>query len=426
MAYPDRSRIVRYVGLAAVVFVVVALLFPMVDGLNVAGFFGDKTYLIILQDNAEIRPTGGLMACMGVLTVHNGNIASLHYYYENSSELRGIVNLDGPASFTEFFGVNSATLFDSNVQYNFASFAPKMQSDFYNATGTKVDGIIALDFTAVQEILKITGPIPVSGAVITSRNVADQLHYDSGTARGEKTSLTSDVSTLTYDIASLVRDSSVQQKLALYSTLQTLENEGHVLIYPNQGFWFRSAVGDAAGGSTPPATDSISVVDTTLGTGKADFGVNRTIDYHVELLSDGSAISTLTLTYVNGNWWNYDVFSTALVPPGAQLVAVQNTTHAFRGPLVTNGDGFTALSSRMLVSANTTGSVTYTYTLPNVVAGTGVWHEYTLNVQKQAGINSYILNASVQLPPGATTIRAENVGSNQVFDGDAHVSVVYT
>ena len=429
MADADRSRVVRYVALVAILLVVASLLFPVLDGLSGTGFFGDKTYLIILQDNDEIRGTGGLMDVLGLLTVHDGTITSLQYQYVSSdtrSTWNPIVNLDAPESFTKFFGMDSAALSDSNVQYDFASFAPKMQSDFYNATGQRVDGVIALDFTAVEAIMNVTGPITVSGEVITSRNVADRLHFDSGTAGAGKTSLTSLVSTLTSDLARLIRDSSVPQKLALYTTLQTLENEGHVLIYPNQGFWFRSAGGNAAGESTPPAADSISVVDTTLGTAKADFGVTRTIDYHVQLFSDGSAVSTLTLTYTNGNWWDYDVFSTTLVPAGAQLVSAQNDTHAFLGPVVTNGDGVTALSSRILVSANTTGSVTYTYTQPNVVSGSGIGNHYDLYIHKQAGINSYILNASVQLPPGATMIHAENVGSNQVFDGDAHVSVVYT
>jgi len=73
------------------------------------------------------------------------------------------------------------------------------------------------------------------------------------------------MSTLTFDLMRLIRDSSIQQKLALYTTLQTLENEGHVLIYPNPGFWFRSAGGE----SVPTGAGSISVADTTLGTGKA-------------------------------------------------------------------------------------------------------------------------------------------------------------
>ena len=422
MADPDRSRIVRYVALAVIVLMVAALIFPIADGLSVAGFFGDKTYLIILQDNDEIRSTGGLTDVMGLVTVHDGTIASLQYYYRLSPQLQSLVQLDGPASFTNFFGVNAAKLSDSNVQYNFASFAPKMQSDFYNVTGNKVDGIIAVDFTAVEALMAITGPVTVSGEVITSRNVADRLHFDAGTVGNATTGV---LSTLTFDLARLVLDSSVSQKLALYTTLQTLESEGHVLIYPSQGFWFRNAGGSAASESAPPGTDSLSVVDTNLGSQKADFGVNRTIDYHVQLFSDGSAISTLTLSYTNGCWWNYDVFSTALVPPGAELVAVQNTTHAFKGPEVTNGNGFTALSSGLNVSANTTGSVTYTYIQPNVVSASGIAHHYDLYIQKQAGIDSYVLNVSVQLPTGATMIHTENVGSNQVFNGDARVSVVY-
>jgi len=423
MACPDRSCIVRYVALAAVLLVVASLLFPVLDGLNVTGFFGDKTYLVVLQDNDEIRGTGGLMDVLGLITVHDGSISNLQYQYISTginSTWNPIVNLNAPPSFTQFFGVDTAQLSDSNVQYNFASFAPELQSDFYNATGKQVDGIIALDFTAVQAIMNVTGPITVSGEVITSRNVVDRLHYYSAAAEGAKTSLTSLVSTLTIDLAGVIRNSSLQQKLALFATLQTLESEGHVLIYPNQGFWFRTAVA-----STPAATDSISVVDNTLGSEKADFSVNRTIDYHVQLFPDGSAVSTLTLTYTNGNWWDYDVFSTALVPPGAELTSVQNATQEFKGPLVTNGDGYTALSSRMLIAANSTGSVTYTYIQPNVVSGIGMWHSYDLYIQKQAGITSYILNASVQLPPGSTMIHEANVGSNQVFTGDAQVSVVY-
>jgi Protein of unknown function (DUF4012) len=420
MADPDRSRVVRYVALAAIALVVAALLFPIADGLSVVGFFGDKTYLLILQDNTEIRSTGGLMSVMGLVTMHNGNIASLQYYYRESPQLQALVKLDGPQSYTQFFDADRAKLYESNVQYDFAAFSPKMQSDFYNVTGHRVDGIIAFDFTAVEAVMNITGPMTVPGEVITSANVADRLHYDSGTSGGAMTEL---MSALTVDLGRLILDSSVPQKLALYTTLQTLENEGHVLIYPHQGFWFRSA----ASKSAPPGADSISVVDTTLNrSAKADFGVNRTIDSRVQLFSNGSAISTLTLSYTNGCWWEYDVFSTALVPPGAELMAVQNTTHAFKGPEVTNGDGFTALSSSLNVSANTTGSVTYTYIQPNVVSASRIAHHYDLYIQKQAGITSYVLNVSVQLPPGATMIHAENVGSNQLFEGDAHVSVVYT
>ena len=52
--------------------------------MSVAGFFGDKTYLVILQDNDEIRGTGGLMDVLGLFTVHDGTIASMQYQYVSS------------------------------------------------------------------------------------------------------------------------------------------------------------------------------------------------------------------------------------------------------------------------------------------------------------------------------------------------------
>jgi len=82
----NSSRTRRYVALALIVVIIAVLLLPTFDALSVAGFFGDKTYLIILQDNAEIKSTEGLMTVMGVLTTHDGNIASREYRSWNSPQ----------------------------------------------------------------------------------------------------------------------------------------------------------------------------------------------------------------------------------------------------------------------------------------------------------------------------------------------------
>jgi len=125
---------------------------------------------------------------MGLVTFRDGNIASLQYYYRDySPELQVLVRLDEPDSFAQFFGANYTRLKDSNVEYDFDSFASKMQSDFYNVTRHKVGGVIviAVDFTAVEAVMNITGPITVSDGVMTSGNVADRLHYYSG-PRGQR------------------------------------------------------------------------------------------------------------------------------------------------------------------------------------------------------------------------------------------------
>jgi hypothetical protein len=422
MCASHKSHKGRWIALAALGIVLAALLFPMVDGLSATGFLGDKTYLVVSQDNSEIRGTGGLITVVGVLTIHNGHIAQVHYYYSHTSEdLQTFVPLDGPESFMTFFNVDSAKLFDSNNQYDFASFAPKMQSDWNSIAGQQVDGVIGLDFTAAQAILNITGPITASGDVITSGNVFHRLEYYSATSQGE--SMADIMSALTYSAFALVADASVPQKLALYNTLRTLANEKHFFIYPEVGLLLQNA--DGQNQSRAPNADSISIVETNLGNAKADFGIGRAIDYHVELLSDGSAVSNLTLTYTNGDWWSSDLFAEAVVPPGAKLLATYNTTNQFIGPQVTNDENFTVFSSRFILQPYSTTRITYLYTMPDRVYGNGIGSHYDLYAIKQGGINRYTLNASVQLPAGATLIHAENVGSNLVFTNDAHVSVVY-
>jgi hypothetical protein len=412
-----------YIALFVLGVMIVSLLVPLSDGLRLEGFFGEKTYLILLQDNDEIRGTGGLIGVIGLITLHNGQVVKAEFHHvasETNDSWNPIVPVNEPESFTTFFGVNSAHLSDSNMQYDFASFASKMQSEFYNVTGKKVDGIIALDFTAVEAIMRLTGPVLVSGEIITDRNVVDRLHYYSSIGGGAETSLTSVISRVMFSLTRAVRDSSVPQKLAFYSTLRTLQDEKHVLTYPNSDFFFTKA-----GDERPAMADFISVVDTTLGTAKADFGVNRTIDYNVQLLSDGSAIANLTLTYTNNCWWDYDVFSTAVVPAGAELLTAHNVTDNFKGPAVTSGAGFTAFSSRLLVGADSSGSVQYTYKIPNAVQRSILMQHYDLCVDKQAGVTRYALSVNVTVPPGATVVSAENARSNQMLTRNAHVTIVY-
>src|SRR5665647_54692 len=130
----------RWIALAVLGLVLATLLFPVVDGLSAAGFFGDKTYLIILQDNSEMRGTGGIIALVGVVTIHNGHITDLRYYYSHTSnELQADVYLDGPESFTTFFNVDVALLRDSNNQYDFASFAPKVPVSYTHLRAHETD-----------------------------------------------------------------------------------------------------------------------------------------------------------------------------------------------------------------------------------------------------------------------------------------------
>ena len=417
----DYHRFGRYFTISIACLVVLALLFPAFDALSLVGFVNDKTYLLILQDNTEIRPTGGLMACIGLLTVHDGNVQDLHLYYENNAWTGDIVNISGPASLTKFYDVDNVRLYDSNVQYDFASFAPTMLSNVEHVTGQKVDGVIAVDFTAVEAIMRITGPISVSGEVITSRNIVGIAHYYLGISTGDRAPLINLLSSLAFKIVQIAHDASLPVKLDLMNTVQQMGAERHLFFYvPGDPL-----TADFAGATAMPPTDFISVIDMTMGTGWADFGVHRSIDYDVQLLANGSAVANLTIAYNNTCFWDYKFFQTVLVPPGAEIMNATTTAQDFNGPLSTGSANFTAFSTAVTVPANETGSITYLYTLPHVVSSSGVNERYDLYVQKQAGINQYTFNPEVQLPDGARLLASQNAEANQTSTGDIHLEAVY-
>jgi hypothetical protein len=432
----DPHRPMRYAAVVIIVLVLAALLVPAVSTLDSLGYFGKKTYLLVLQDNTELRNTGGILAVMGSIDVQNGEPKNLELQYANNTytnstnsyatntytnSSNAVIKLDGPESFTIFYGTQYVRFRDMNVQYDFATFAPLYAAAYTQLTGQHADGVIAIDFTALQEFLKTTGPVTVGNQTLTWRNAIDQVHYLSATGTGFKTDFTEFLTKLGDKLVATAQTAGPVEKLLLLNTLKTLGQQGHVLVY---------APGAPIGGYDDGAVqqtsgDYLYVLSANSGGGKADLNVNKSITYDTRVNENGTLTSNLTITYQNNCPWEYNVFTTALVPNGAQLISARYSSHAL-GPLVTWSDGLTEFTSYIFVGPNATANVTYTYSLPAATIGSaGVYSHYSLYVQKQAGINDYTLNTAVTLPHGAQLIRESNIGNGTVTSGDVQAEVIY-
>lgn len=420
----DSDRPMRYAAVVIIALVVGALLLPAADALGALGYFHEKTYLLVLQDNSELRNTGGYLACVGTVDVQNGVPQNLKLRYSDTAHANTtndtVVNITGPESFTGFYNTTLVPFRDMNVQYDFATFAPLFATAYANVAGQHTDGVVALDLTALQALLKTTGPVTVGNEVITWRNVIDRVHYISASAKdkAKKTELTNFLTELASTLIATIETSDPISKLLVLGTLQTLNQQRHLLVYAPD------AVKGDDGAIQTTAGDYVYVVDSNYAGNKADLNVNRTLTYQTYLQANGTQTSNLTITYQNNNWWDYKVFTTALVPKDAQLLDARYRSQSI-GPLVTQSDGLTAISSWVVVPPHTTTNVTYTYTLPAMVGSGGVFSHYTLYVQKQAGIDHFTLNTAVTLPSGAQLIHESNVGNGTVVNGDVQAEVIY-
>jgi hypothetical protein len=419
----DSSRHVRYAAVVIIVLVFGALLLPAVNVLDALGYFGEKTYLFVLQDNSELRNTGGFLACVGTIDVQNGELKNINLLYTgnvNNSPRYGMVEVDSPQSwFTVLYNTTLMPFRDMNVQYDFATFAPLFSATYKEITGQQVDGVIAIDLTALQQLLKTAGPITVENGTVTWRNVIDRVHFISANAKeAGKPDLTTFLTELGKRLIATVQTAGPVEKLLMLSNLQTLAQQRHLLIYaPDTLKGYDGAIQNKAG-------DYLYVVDSNVYAAKADLNVNRTLTYHTRIEDNGTQTSNLTITYTNNCWWNYTVFTTALVPKDAQVLDARYNSSDSIGPVVTPSGDLTAISSWVDVAPYSTANVTYTYTFPSTVEAGAASH-YNLYVQKQAGIDHYTLNTDVTLPHGAHLIHESNVGNGIVSNGDVQVEVIY-
>src|SRR3990167_1285870 len=147
------------------------------------GFTEPRTYLVLFQNNTELRPGGGFIGSYGVVRATNGKFEIL--------DVQGTETLDkqAPASWrvqppeviTRELGVDRWYFRDSNWSPDFVTNA-KRAREFYVAEGgvarDSIQTVVVVDTTVIERLLALTGPITVDGIEFTSSTVVEKLEYD--------------------------------------------------------------------------------------------------------------------------------------------------------------------------------------------------------------------------------------------------------
>ena len=140
-----------------------------------------KTYLLLFQNSAEIRPTGGFIGSYGLLTFEKGKLLDLDVQdiYAADGQLQGFIQ--PPKPIEAFLGKNTWFFRDSNWDPDFTVSAARAEWFLNKTTGHNVDGVIAVNLPAVKLLLQATGPITLADfdQQVTSDNLFEQAEYQS-------------------------------------------------------------------------------------------------------------------------------------------------------------------------------------------------------------------------------------------------------
>ena len=146
-------------------------------GAVLAGADKPKKYLISFQNSAEARGTGGILGAYALIELDKGNLKILRT--GSNASLYGIslkeIPVAVPSEFLNLYGKNPAILQNSNLSPHFPYGAQIWLGLWKTKYGQQLDGVIAVDPTALSYILRSTGEIRLkSSEKITSENVVEE------------------------------------------------------------------------------------------------------------------------------------------------------------------------------------------------------------------------------------------------------------
>ncbi|MBI4943049.1 MAG: DUF4012 domain-containing protein [Actinobacteria bacterium] len=140
---------------------------------------GPRTYVVLMQQDAEARGTGGLVGSFAVIGAKNGDISlksvASRPTLQNGLKIpvnavpEDVADLWGP-DLQEWAGLNLSPHYPWTGRLVAAGWAAQGRP--------KIDGVIAVDQYVVAGMLQATGPLTVSGVTIDAGNAVSFLSKD--------------------------------------------------------------------------------------------------------------------------------------------------------------------------------------------------------------------------------------------------------
>lgn len=365
-----------------------------------------RSFLIMLQNNMELRPGGGFLGQYAIVKIKDGEVVSTYVEDANLLDQRIPNGVSAPYALQSIMSMHNWKFRDSNFSPDFPTNVSKAEY-FLRLAGTqnKFDGVIAVNSQVFNDILEITGPVsaPGSSVVFDSSNAMlkmeelvekPYLMNENLNTQNRKWIMKSLAPVIIGKLESVGNIS----KLAEFFHAE-LKNKNIMLNFSDSNL---QALAEKVSwdGKVNQNWDGdyLMMVDANMGALKTDYYMRRTASYDLDLTGE-NPVATLTMTYKNtapyGDWRTSDYHSylRVYVPAGAKLL--ENKWVSPRGG---SGDEFgkTYFGFKIDVVMGTTVEAMIKYSLPNNFTV----DDYKILIQKQSGIGDLPVKIHIKTADG--------------------------
>ena len=395
-----------------------------------------RNYLVLFQNDGELRATGGFVTGFSVLTIQGGSVLenSFHAssYFAEKICGPGICSEMGvPPRPVAKYLVPRAHFQDANFWPDFPTTSKNIMSVWSKTSLPKISGVVAINTQAVADLLKVVGSIRIptydldldsntslpedcrsGGRDFTSDNLVCRLeYYVEKDPRGGKTTESRKIILEEISDAVIERVSEgsaetwpklidfvfrgfAQKNLMVYAAAQ---KEQELLVDLD----FAGQIKDFSG-------DYLHISDSNFGGLKTDMYMQSEVEQGLQKQPDGIWRKTVRIKYYNpvpfDGWLsgNYKDFVRIYVPAGSKLVAVEGALHiwtykdqwatSIQNPSGWKESGKTVFGAYFTLWPQRENTLVFTYDLPEGTVGEG---DYRLLLQKQSGTNIGLVKVQI-------------------------------
>lgn len=377
------------------------------------GIDDERRYLVLFQNDKELRPTGGFMTAYSIMSVKDAKFEPVNS--DDIYHLDAIYKPTEPAPEPIVDLIKGPYVLSQNIRLRDMNYSPDFEvaMDLFTKETKRInleetDGIIAVDTVLLVNLLDAMGEIGVPGFGNFSTKIipecnCPQVIYELESFADVEGPIIWDP--LTGEIIltppnhdnrkkiigplmnSILANAMAQPKEKLpdlFDAIFTSLIEKHVLFYLYDDEAQTAVAGFGIGGKIKDYQgDYLHINDSNLGGRKSNLYVTQEVEQEIEVEKDGKIIKTVTITYKNpekyDGWLNSVLpnWVRIYVPKGSELIAAEGLEKQYDS---IEELGKTVFSGYFKLRPEGVSKVTFKYSLPFKNSG-----DYKMLIQKQPG-----------------------------------------
>lgn len=405
---------------------------------DLLGYHGEKHYLLVFENNMELRPTGGFIGSYGIITVKNGEIENIFtddvYNLDKLSE--GKLFEPAPRPMTIYNKQALWYMRDANFAPAWPDSAKKIVDFFHierrnaNLSDQSIDGVIAITPDFIANLLEVLGPIETHGITFSATNFAMDLEkfveggFEAKNIPYEERK--SIIGVLSKTIISRMETTSATDFTKLWLAFKKNIDQKNILVYMFDDHvqkYFSDQ--NWAGEIRQTDGDYLMLIDSNFASLKTDAVMERAIKRSLTINKNGDLLAHLEITYHHNGQFvknlitRYRTYAKVYVPQGTW----------FESGMIKDENGETNLDMLqdleygtennktfvtyfLIIEPGTSKTMILNYKLPAYLQAKYENGDYSLLVQKQPGTSGHKLGIDLNLNQEISAYQSAELPSN--------------